>query len=79
MKSLLVVISICFFSAVAMAGGDNNQWGAPEESPNFDEHTRTITACEEGGMPVVSCTVDVYNTQECVVGCAYPIQDSEDD
>ena len=62
-----------------MAGGDNNQWGAPEESPNLEEHARTITACEDGGVPYVTCTVDFQNMQECIVGCAYPVNDSEDE
>jgi hypothetical protein len=79
MRALLVASFICFFSAVAMGSGDNNQWGAPEESPNFEEHSRTITACEDGGVPVVFCTVDIENRQECVVGCAYPSQESADE
>jgi hypothetical protein len=82
MKALLAVISICsicLFSAAAMGGGDNNQWGAPEDSPNLEEHSRTITACDEGGVPFVTCTVDVQNQQECIVGCAYPIDDSDDE
>ncbi|MBW1683711.1 MAG: hypothetical protein JRS35_01480 [Deltaproteobacteria bacterium] len=79
MKSLLVVISICFFSAVAMGAGGKIQWGAPEESPNLEEHARTITACEDGGVPYVTCTVDVQNMQECIVGCAYPVDESEDE
>jgi hypothetical protein len=79
MKALLVFISTFSFSAVAMASGDNHQWGAPEESPNLEEHARTITACEEGAVPYVTCTVDFHNTQECIVGCSYPIDDSEDE
>ena len=79
MTALLVASFICFFSAVAMGSGDNNQWGAPEESPNLDEHSRTITACADGEVPFVTCTVDVENRQECIMGCAYPIDESEDD
>jgi hypothetical protein len=79
MKALLAVISTCFFATVAMAGGDNHQWGAPEESPNLEEHARTITACEDGGVPYVTCTVDFQNMQECIVGCAYPVDASEDE
>jgi hypothetical protein len=79
MKALLAVISTFFFSAVAMGSGDNNRWGAPEESPNLEEHARTITACEDEGVPYVTCTVDSQNMQECIVGCAYPVHDSEDE
>jgi hypothetical protein len=79
MKALLVAISICFFSAVAMGGGDNNQWGAPEEAPNLEEHSRTITACADDGVPFVTCTVDFDNVQECIIGCAYPLNESVDE
>ena len=78
MKALLAIGFICFFSTVALAGGDNNQWGAPEESPNFEEHSRTITACEEDGVPVVVCTIDEQNRQECVTGCSYPNQEDDE-
>ena len=77
MKALLVTC-ICFFPVVALGEGGKIQWGAPEESPNFEEHSRTITACGEDGVPVVTCTVDVENRQECVVGCAYPNEESEE-
>lgn len=79
MKALLVVISICFFSAIAMGSGDNNQWGAPEGFPNLEEHSRMINACEDDGVPFVTCTVDFHNVQECIVGCAYPHADAEDE
>jgi len=79
MKALLVVISICFVSAVAMGSGDKNLWGAPIESPNLEEHSRTITACGDGGVPFVTCTVDAQNQQECIVGCAYPVDESTDE
>ena len=61
----------------AFAQGGQNQFARPDELPNVDDQTRTITACEDGEIPVAYCYPVPPNQQECVVGCAFPDDESE--